>query len=101
MEKFAKMIIDKDFRISCIDKRIYGSFIEHLGRAVYTGIYQPGHPSAEPDSGDGYSPQAVRSPGASWGLDPVPVTKNAATTKSNICQPPILAVFFFKFSCIL
>ena len=47
MEKFAKMIIDKDFRISCIDKRIYGSFIEHLGRAVYTGIYQPGHPSAD------------------------------------------------------
>ena len=23
------------------------------------------------------------------------------TTKQNICQPPILAVFFFKFSCIL
>ena len=26
---------------------MYGSFIEHLGRAVYTGIYQPGHPSAD------------------------------------------------------
>lgn len=24
-----------------MDKRIYGSFIEHLGRAVYEGIYQP------------------------------------------------------------
>ena len=35
------MVIDKDFRISEIDKRIYGSFIEHLGRAVYEGIYQP------------------------------------------------------------
>ena len=46
MQKYAKMVIDKDFRISEIDKRIYGSFIEHLGRAVYEGIYQPGHPSA-------------------------------------------------------
>ncbi len=46
MQKYAKMVIDKDFRISEIDKRIYGSFIEHLGRAVYEGITQPGHPSA-------------------------------------------------------
>ncbi|NLK06707.1 MAG: alpha-N-arabinofuranosidase [Spirochaetales bacterium] len=30
-----------------IDNRLYGSFIEHLGRAVYGGIYQPGHPSAD------------------------------------------------------
>ncbi len=43
----AKMIIDKDFRIAKIDKRVYGSFIEHLGRAVYNGIYQPGHPTAD------------------------------------------------------
>jgi len=43
----AKMIIDKEFEISRIDKRIYGSFIEHLGRAVYGGIYEPGHPEAD------------------------------------------------------
>ncbi|MDN4524133.1 alpha-N-arabinofuranosidase [Fictibacillus fluitans] len=42
----AKMIVDKDFRIADIDERIYGSFIEHLGRAVYGGIYEPDHPSA-------------------------------------------------------
>ncbi len=47
MKKQATMVVDKDFRISQIDKRIYGSFIEHLGRAVYTGIYQPGHPQAD------------------------------------------------------
>jgi alpha-N-arabinofuranosidase len=35
------------YTISEIDPRIYGSFIEHLGRAVYTGIYEPGHPSAD------------------------------------------------------
>lgn len=43
----AKMIVDKEFQISRIDKRIYGSFIEHLGRAVYGGIYEPGHPEAD------------------------------------------------------
>ena len=45
--KEAKMIIEKDFKISEIDPRIYGSFIEHLGRAVYGGIYEPGHPEAD------------------------------------------------------
>jgi alpha-N-arabinofuranosidase len=43
----AKMILNKDFRIAEIDNRIYGSFIEHMGRAVYTGIYEPGHPEAD------------------------------------------------------
>src|SRR5471030_2168767 len=46
MQKKAKMVIDKYFKIAQIDKRIYGSFIEHLGRAVYGGIYQPNHMSA-------------------------------------------------------
>ena len=45
--KQAKMILDRDYRISRIDNRIYGSFIEHLGRAVYGGIYEPGHPLAD------------------------------------------------------
>ncbi len=43
----AKMIVDKAFRIAEVDKRIYGSFIEHLGRAVYGGIYDPSHSSAD------------------------------------------------------
>lgn len=45
--KRAKVIIDKDFQVSRIDRRIYGSFIEHLGRAVYEGIYQPDSPFAD------------------------------------------------------
>lgn len=45
--KRAKLILDKDYVISDVDPRIYGSFIEHLGRAVYTGIYEPGHPTAD------------------------------------------------------
>ena len=43
----ARMIVDKSFRIAQVDNRIYGSFIEHLGRAVYGGIYEPGHETAD------------------------------------------------------
>lgn len=39
--KKAQVIIDKEFILGDVDKRLYGSFIEHLGRAVYEGIYQP------------------------------------------------------------
>ena len=49
MAKQAKLIVDKDFKIGEVDKRIYGSFIEHLGRAVYDGIYQPGNPMSDED----------------------------------------------------
>lgn len=45
--KQSKLILDKDYIISPIDRRLYGSFIEHLGRAVYTGIYEPTHPLAD------------------------------------------------------
>ncbi len=45
--KEARMILDRDYRIGEVDKRIYGSFLEHLGRAIYTGIYEPGHPLAD------------------------------------------------------
>jgi alpha-N-arabinofuranosidase len=47
MTKKAKMILDKEFQVGKVDERIYGSFIEHLGRAVYNGIYEPDHPSAD------------------------------------------------------
>jgi len=47
--KKAELVVSKDFQIGGIDRRLYGSFIEHLGRAVYQGIYQPGHPEADED----------------------------------------------------
>ena len=43
----AKLTVDKNYKIAEVDERIYGSFIEHLGRAVYEGIYQPGHKTAD------------------------------------------------------
>src|ERR1700732_5572509 len=42
-----KLIVDRDFAISDIDRRIFGSFVEHMGRCVYTGIFEPGHPTAD------------------------------------------------------
>ncbi len=45
--KKATMILDKDYVIGRVDPRIYGSFIEHLGRAVYGGLYEPDHPTAD------------------------------------------------------
>ena len=45
--KKASVILDRDYQIGQIDPRLYGSFIEHLGRAVYGGIYEPGHPQAD------------------------------------------------------
>lgn len=47
MKREAKMIIDKEYKIDEIDNKIYGSFVEHLGRAIYTGIYQPDHLTAD------------------------------------------------------
>ncbi len=45
--KKVRIAIDKYSVLSDIDPRIYGSFIEHIGCAVYDGIYQPGHKSAD------------------------------------------------------
>jgi alpha-L-arabinofuranosidase len=43
----AKTVIDPQFRIGEIDPRLYGSFIEHLGRAIYGGVYEPEHLTAD------------------------------------------------------
>jgi alpha-N-arabinofuranosidase len=43
------IVAHRDFRIATIDARLYSSFLEHLGRAIYGGIYEPGHPTADED----------------------------------------------------
>src|SRR4026209_971550 len=30
-----------------MDRRLLGAFLEHLGRAIYTGVYEPGSPLAD------------------------------------------------------
>ena len=47
MNKKAKMIISRELKLAETSPRLFGSFVEHLGRAVYEGIYQPLHPSAD------------------------------------------------------
>ncbi len=41
--------IDPAFTVADVDPRIFGSFVEHMGRCVYTGIYEPEHPKADAD----------------------------------------------------
>jgi alpha-N-arabinofuranosidase len=45
----ATLTIDPAFQIGPVDPRLFGSFVEHLGRCVYAGIHDPGHPQAGPD----------------------------------------------------
>jgi alpha-N-arabinofuranosidase len=43
----ARITVDPAFRVGPVDPRLYGSFVEHLGRCVYSGIYEPEHPLAD------------------------------------------------------
>lgn len=43
----ARVTAHKDYTIARIDDRVYSAFLEHLGRAIYTGIYEPDHPTAD------------------------------------------------------
>ncbi len=47
--KSSKIILDRSYIIGKVDKRLFGSFVEHLGRCVYEGIYEPEHPLADAD----------------------------------------------------
>ncbi|PNI08955.1 alpha-L-arabinofuranosidase [Arthrobacter sp. AFG7.2] len=41
--------IDRAAVVAPVNRRIFGSFVEHLGRCVYDGIYEPDHPTANED----------------------------------------------------
>jgi alpha-N-arabinofuranosidase len=43
----AQVRFDRDFIIGETDRRLFGAFVEHLGRCVYGGIFEPGHPTAD------------------------------------------------------
>src|SRR3954451_19688752 len=45
----ASLYIDPSFVVAPVNRRTFGSFVEHMGRNVYTGIYEPGHPTADED----------------------------------------------------
>jgi alpha-L-arabinofuranosidase len=43
----AELTVDPAFRIAPVGRRLFGSFVEHMGRCVYSGIFEPGHPAAD------------------------------------------------------
>ena len=43
----AKLVVDEQFNVGKVNDRLFGSFVEHLGRCVYNGIYEPGHPTSD------------------------------------------------------
>ncbi len=45
----ARIKLDIDRTIGEVDSLIYGNFVEHLGRNVYGGIYDPGSPLSDAD----------------------------------------------------
>ncbi|WP_018763214.1 arabinosylfuranosidase ArfA [Arthrobacter sp. 135MFCol5.1] len=45
----ATITIDPAFTVGPVRRRTFGAFVEHLGRCVYTGIFEPDHPDADED----------------------------------------------------
>jgi alpha-N-arabinofuranosidase len=74
VNKETRIIVDPDFCISQLDRRLFGSFVEHLGRCVYTGIFEPGHPTADAQGFRGdvlelvqeMGPTIIRYPGGNY-----------------------------------
>jgi alpha-N-arabinofuranosidase len=66
--------VDPSFRVGAVDARLFGSFAEHMGRCIYTGLYEPDHPSATQfgfradvlDLVDELGPTIVRYPGGNF-----------------------------------
>ena len=45
----ASLRLDPARVVAPVSRRTFGSFVEHMGRCVYTGIYEPAHPTADAD----------------------------------------------------
>src|SRR4051794_2647880 len=45
----ASITADPAFIVGPVRRRTFGAFVEHMGRNVYTGLYDPGHPTADAD----------------------------------------------------
>ena len=43
----AKITLERSYTIGRVDKKVFGSFVEHLGRGIYNGIYEPTHEAAD------------------------------------------------------
>ncbi|MBK7820906.1 MAG: alpha-N-arabinofuranosidase [Tessaracoccus sp.] len=61
----ARITFTPDFVVGPVRRRTFGSFVEHLGRCVYEGIYEPGHPTADAKGFRGDVIELVRELGVS------------------------------------
>ncbi|CAN7423131.1 alpha-N-arabinofuranosidase [Microbacterium sp. LjRoot45] len=43
----ARLLLDPRFTVGPVRRKLFGGFVEHLGRHIYDGIYEPGHPAAD------------------------------------------------------
>ena len=43
----ATVLVDPRRTTGTIDDRVYGQFLENMGRAIYGGVYEPGSPLAD------------------------------------------------------
>lgn len=61
----AHLTLDPHFTVGVVNRRLFGSFVEHLGRCVYDGLYEPGHSTADDDGFRGDVLELVRELGVS------------------------------------
>ena len=40
-----KITLHTGFQIGEVDERIFGGFLEHMGRCIYEGVYHPAEPA--------------------------------------------------------
>ena len=72
--KQMKVRLNRDNAIGDTDPRLFGAFVEHLGRCVYGGLFEPGHPTATPQGFRGdvlalvreLAPTIMRYPGGNF-----------------------------------
>jgi len=72
--KQMKVRLNRDNAIGDTDRRLFGAFVEHLGRCVYGGLFEPGHPTATPQGFRGdvlalvreLAPTIMRYPGGNF-----------------------------------
>src|ERR1700712_5498326 len=70
----ARIVAHRDFIVADLDRRIFGTFVEHMGRCVYGGIYEPDHATADEDGFRGdvleltkeLGPTIIRYPGGNF-----------------------------------
>jgi alpha-N-arabinofuranosidase len=44
-----QITLHRDYQIAPVDPRVFGGFLEHMGRAVYQGVYEPDSAHADED----------------------------------------------------